>query len=491
MIVFSTGFISFSDVYTSNNAPNGNGIFITNQAGTAGVTLKDTCGISNGLNGIQIITSGPITLTNFTATGNGAYGIVVQNVTILKPQPVTIKGMDTSNNSSTGLYINTMGTISLTNITSNQNHRYGVLLGAGGLGEIPSSVTITNATINYNGYTLGGYDNLRILSGGSVTLTGIDASHCSLDDCFGAILGDDPVVSHPIGGTVTISKSAFDDNKMDGLAINSKGKIVLSQVRANYNNQNGANLSNFAGDPLFPTISVSNGEFSNNLDDGLISYSRGGITLTNIQANGNSKGAYVRNISGNVSLLITGNNTNAFNNNSGSYGICVDTAGSVILNRVAASGNFMGAGVLVRNSGIPHLVGNVTINGGTFSGNSSGLNVTDSIGIIQVNGIAANDNVDFGALFDNTNDQTGTKGITINKSTFDRNGQGMEVHSWGQITLNKVSASYSTSGTGPFCGKREQHSGWHRREFLCWAAWVANLFNSNGGQVWRSTARVR
>jgi hypothetical protein len=261
-------------------------------------------------------------------------------------------------------------------------------------------------------------------------------------------LGDPNFGPTYIPGLVTISNSLFAGNIFDGLWVYSKGNIVLNNVVATFNGWDGVRLNNSPGNPLFPTSSVSNSDFMNNGMNGLEIHSRGSITLTNIITFGNSGyNTYLRNESGNVSLLTTGLNVNKFNDNSGGLGgLNIDTPGSVILNKVVASGNTGSFGVYVHNSSGTGFVGNVTVTGGNYSANDRGLVVPNSNGVILVNGMSADGNTTYGALFNNTDDHSGAKSITINKSIFEKNGYGLKVDSWGQITLNNVTASGSTSG---------------------------------------------
>jgi hypothetical protein len=442
---FSKGAFSYTDVRVYDSLY---GIYIDNTGGTAGVTLKDSGGNNSTFSGVVVYTNGSIVLTNVSSNTNGVDGFFLRNWTASTPQPVTVNGLTANSNQAIGLYVLTTGAINLSNITAQKNSNFGVKLGDAAAGIIPRSVTISHATLDQNGWSTGGYDNLRLLSGSFVNLSYIYATNCIWNTCYGAVLGDPNFGPTSIPGLVTISNSLFADNIFDGLWVYSKGNIVLKNVVATFNGWDGVRLDNTPGNPLFPTSSVSNSDFMNNGMNGLEIHSRGAITLTNIIAFGNSGyNTYLRNESGNVSLLTTGVNVNKFNDNSGGVGgLNIDTQGSVILNKVVASGNTGSFGVYVHNSSGTGYVGNVTVTGGNFSANDRGLVVPNSNGVILVNGVSADGNTTYGALFNNTVDHSGAKSITINKSIFDKNGYGLKVDSWGQITLNNVTASGSTSG---------------------------------------------
>jgi hypothetical protein len=444
VFIRAKGAVTITGVSAIGNTPNGYGIQIENNlTDRFNVTLKDIHSKGNPQDGVKIDTNGIVLLTNVDGILNGHNGIFIHSS--ITPQPVTINGMEVSQNSYSGLDLWANGVVSLSNITAESNQQFGIKIGDTPGGFTPKSVTINHAEINSNGTIPGNYDNLNILSGSFVTLSNINASHCGMGSCNGVRLGSAFI---PIPGVITINHSVFSDNRSNGVYIYSKGNIVLSDVTANSNDGNGAALNNNPGAPLYPTSSISNSEFNeNNGYFGLQLYSLGGVTLTNVQAesNLNGYGAYIRNESGNVSLLTTGTNYNVFGDN-GSGGLEVDTAGSVILNNVGALGNTGVYGAYVHNS--TGNVSNVTVSGGEYSHNSYGLYVEDSIGSITVTGMTATYNTFVGALLINTNDHTGLKGVTISKSVFEKNARGLKVQSWGQITLNGVSASSSTSGVG-------------------------------------------
>jgi Right handed beta helix region len=444
---FSKGAFSYTDVIANNSLY---GIYIDNTSGTAGVTLKDSGGNSNIFSGVVVYTNGPLNLTNVSSKTNGTHGFFLRNWTATTPQPVTVNGMTANSNQADGLFVLTTGAINLSNINAEYNSNFGVKLGDAAAGIIPKSVIINHATLDHNGWLTGGYDNLRLLSGSFVNLSFVTSDSCSWFSCYGAVLGDNVIGPTSINGPVTISHSTFTNNYSDGLWVYTKGNIVLSDVAATYNSGEGAMLSNFPGSPLFPTTSISNSSFNNNAYTGLDVMSLGGVTLTNIKAsaNTNGNGAYIQSIAGNISLLTTGSTNNEFISNTGGFdGLYLSTPGSVILNHVVASGNTGAVGVNVDNI-LTGWVRNVTVNGGDYSGNDRGLVVLRSNGVILVNGMVADGNSSYGALFNNLDDHSGTKSITINKSVFDKNGTGLIVQSWGQITVNAVSASGSTSGRG-------------------------------------------
>jgi hypothetical protein len=446
LTIITNGAITLTNVYSSWSL-GGIGIYLNNIGGIKPLSFTQGSATYNSSSGLYALSNGAVTLTGLITHDNSLYGIYVNNSD--GTAGVTLKDCSADYNGQTGVYILTKGADILTNTEAIYNHKYGVKLGFAESMIIPKSVTITNADIAYNGDTIGGYDNLNLISKSFVTLKDVAASHCAIGACNGASLGDYDY-SLPIPGAVTINGGNFDDNREVGLWVYAKGNIALSEVVAWFNEASGAVLDNTQGAPLHPTISISNSEFNQNTVDGLRLTSLGAITITNIKTNYNTNGgAAIQNYSGNISLLTTGDNSNEFIMNEGTNGgLALDTPGSVVLNNLYVSGNNLGYGVSVYNSGGTGYVGNVTVTGGIFDANQVGLSIPNSNGVILVSGIEATDNSSEGALFNNTADTYGTKGVTISRSIFDNNHTGLEVHSWGQITLNAVSASHSTSGTG-------------------------------------------
>jgi hypothetical protein len=120
-------------------------------------------------------------------------------------------------------------------------------------------------------------------------------------------------------------------------------------------------------------------------------------------------------------------------------GLYVETQGDINLTNVDATNNGFDGADLVNYEG----TGNVTVNGGDFSGNDeAGLYILSS-GTVTINNVTSDGNRN-GVIVDNT---TGTGSATISGSTFNNNTwTGVQVESAGDITLDNVDASDNLIG---------------------------------------------
>lgn len=438
--IVSKGAITMLGVSANSNVT-GNGVVLVNSSGTAGVTVNGLNSNANHLTGLQVVSNGAIKVTSATANSNLASGIELVNNAASTAQPVSLTTSYANGNTLMGIGVVTKGTITLTSAYANGNGQNGAALVNSGFPLFTQPVIVNNAIFSSNG-TGGVYDNLVILTNGSVTLASVVANSCATAGCSGLKLGD----ATPIAGSVTISKSTFNSNKQYGLLVKAKGNIKISGLTTSFNGGFGSWLENTFGSPANPVVSVANGFFDNNSLYGLVIYSRGSVTLTNIDAssNVNGNGAYVQSVNGGVSLLTTGSSINNFESNGGTHdGLDIDVGplAAVVLNKVHANNNTGATGVYIGTLGD---VGNVTVNGGEFRNNFYGLAV-HSVGTILINGAIANDNSLTGLYLLNFNDHSGLKGITINKAETDHNFYGVWAMSWGLITVNNGTANNNLS----------------------------------------------
>ncbi len=464
------------------NSLNGYGAFLDNSYGTAaGVTLAGTStsrNIFSGniLGGLFIYTKGSIKINYAQSNSNNSNGMYLFSGFPGVIQPVTLTNIEAGSNTGSGLNVFNNGAVSLSNFKGEYNHQFGALIGDSST-EIPSSVTISHAVITNSGYTLGGYDNLYLVSTGNVTLSYVNADNCAAGGagCVGARLGEP---SAPIGGNVTISSSTFNANKSRGLLVYAKGALKLTGITANGNTADGAYLDNRGGlSTLYPTASITNGTFLSNGNCGVQLYARGKTTLTNITANENGGiGVLIQNDLGPVSLLASGTGTNTFYHN-GTNGVAIVAHGAVIANKVYASYNSTTPGLLIDNSSV---IGNVTISTGEFNNNKYGIQVF-SKGVISVKGISAQNNTMDGVQLDNTSSSAVIPpGVTISGSTslsnyFNYNtGSGLKIRTRGPISISYANADFNGQR-----GMDLDESGWGGGNVTM--RYVTTKFNSLSG----------
>ncbi len=305
LIVISKGMITLLNVVAFDN--DGYGAYLNNQVAgtTAGITINAGTGkgnsfISNRDDGLIIRSNGAVTLTNINATGNGDYGVNIDNTT--GTGGVTIKaagtwgtGFDYSNiwswgNSFSrsgydGLYITSHGPVSVTVHQARENPDEGIrIIGLGGTG----AVTITGPTGSlaqiYDNGTVFLEDGIHVEANGLITLNKIDTRD---NFAAGAYLVNDTGT-----GGVTLTEF-YAENNYDGLLISTKGAVVWKTGSAIDNFSYGANISNASSILPYKSVTISNVLATSNGETGISVDSRGAVTLTNVESNNNSADEYV------------------------------------------------------------------------------------------------------------------------------------------------------------------------------------------------------
>jgi hypothetical protein len=190
---------------------------------------------------------------------------------------------------------------------------------------------------------------------------------------------------------------------------------------------------------------VTDSEFSDNTNTGLLIYSSGSVTLTGVVADGNNTGIFVDNTSGtgDVDLL------NIFTDGNGWTGVDVRSAGDIGLNNVNTTGGVVGAN-LQTTAG----AGNVFVMGSTFNGSSS----------VGIRAITAEGDITLVLVNTDSNDAPGSFGawlksysggsINVQDSVFANAETGLFIVGTADVTLTNVTAE-SNTGDGAFV-----ESGW-------------------------------
>ncbi|MBI4786985.1 MAG: MBG-2 domain-containing protein, partial [Chloroflexi bacterium] len=350
----------------------------------------------------------------------------------------------------TGLWVNSNGDITVTDVVANGNYGVGARLWSMALAD-PTPWT------------------------------------CNEFGCNDLVPGD----AYGYGGTVTVSHSSFDGNQGTvewamGLDVGAYGGIALDHVTANNNLYNGAHLQNCMVEGAWPgycyavgEVTIILSEFDGNVYSGsgqdwwsgLNVYAAEDITVIDSQANDNSgQGAILTSSRGSVTV-ITQDTTHAstFNrngNNGGGGGLGISAWEEIGLSNVQASEN-QGVGAFLGYQLWPdgsHGAGNVTVNNSAFNQNGSwsGLSI-NAAGHVILNLVVANSNDNRGVSIRNYiwidptlqvcnesgcadsdyADNTAIGGdVTVIASTFQGNGYtGLDVHSAGAITVKDLTAT--------------------------------------------------
>ncbi len=320
--------------------------------GTGTVTIKISSSSGNGGDGFNVETKGAVTISDVYSGGNSGDGVYVDNSFAPTPASITLTNLDINGNA-TGIDLFTRGAVSIKNFKSNGNSVDGVYIESSGTGAI----TLTNATAVFNetGYN-GGY-GYYILSNGAITITNLDSWDNGL---MGGYIDNSTASA---AAAVTINTLApvnyyngYWGNGLGGLFINSRGAVTISRIGANNNYRFGAEIHNIppgivAGVP----VTISNSTFYENYENGLVVNSKGLITLTNVAAQYNDGiGVELNNqvpgATGGVTINATANNGNAFIGNT-LEGLAIYTNGAVTITNIYANDNGYsgGNGALILN----------------------------------------------------------------------------------------------------------------------------------------------
>jgi hypothetical protein len=487
LYIDSKGAITLAKI-TASNSILGSGAKLDNTFGILPQNVTVT-GINifsgNYKNGIEITTTGLITLSSVTANDNGwgldgGFGALLDNDGASIPKAVTLTGTNSFvGNGSDGINISTKGPITLNIVEASSNGGTGAVLdnnltgAVGGVTVIGKGCTY-NANSGYGCFNGNGENGLDITSKGIITLTMMNVQNnvghgASLNNSAGT----GGIIMKIISGYD--SANQFSENGTYGLNAITHGVITIVTLRASYNTTYGAILDNSdSATPLALTLSGGS-LFTNNGGNGLEVISKGLITVANLVGkNNDGYGAILDNTDSGPSLPqnLSLSGTNSFSNNDYtglkalSYGIITISNLSAVSNGTASIlGQGYGAyvqnywdGVTPADHPATITAKQVTLSGlNTLSSNfDDGLNVTTK-GAFIGNAITANSNGGNGAYIKNQSGAGSIGGISLTgTNSFEENASlGIQVYSNGAITINNLIATLNeggnvTNGDGTF-----------------------------------------
>ena len=406
--------------------------------------------IGNYSGGLYVTSRGPITGSNLTASGTvHGHGAMLVNTTSgpEAPQNVTLTGVNTfAGNYNSGLEVWTYGAIALSNLRTENNGQtgpwgYGAYLNNASGATLPRNVSLSG----WSAFDGNRDTGLWIQSLGAITLSSISASD---NGGNGARLQND--LAGASGGITLSGVNSFAGNGGLGLWASSYGALSVSNVAAFSNFSTGVWLDNISA-PAFRPVSVggTSNRFVDNGDLGLNITTRGAVTLSSITASMNAAdGVRVNNIASgaaapqNVSL----SGVSRFDHN-GSTGLAVYTYGAIVASNVTASSNGVRGAFLDNASGAAS-ARPITLSGvNLFEHNGWQGLYAQSLGAIAVSNATARWNGNDGLLLDNRLSGA-TAGVTLSgASLFEGNdGFGVQVLSYGPITLSNVTARTNLAG---------------------------------------------
>jgi hypothetical protein len=387
--ILSRGAITVNNL-TSTYSNSGWGALLDNRYDNAvgGITIKGFANTSfNGEKGLEISSTGAVTLANIVSNGNAAAGVVIANDSDpAKPANVTITGTNLFNgNVGTGLEITSFGTVLLNNLTANDNTNGGGANVDNSGGSIVKSVTLNGNNMFNNNLNGSG---LTLYSLGAIKVNNMMASGNTNVLYHGAYLS---------GQTITFTGyGVFNNNGYYGLRIFGSGAVTLANITANLNGDTGVIIetANDTSAASYANVTLTGvNTFNDNGNHGLYIYSDGAITLSNITANENTaKGAWLDNLAyANVGPSgiknITVNGANMFNGN-GSDGMYIQATGTVSLTRITVNSNTeaggpVASGVLVQTSGAINLTC-----GSMYGNEGSGYDLSAGVGkLVTIKGV--------------------------------------------------------------------------------------------------------
>ncbi len=420
--IYSSKNIKLAGIQANNN---NFGIWITGNGIASNVSLTDVETKGNPILGINIQTSGVVSINKVVSLENGSTGLFVENTNTLKSRAVTISNGTFNRNGNYGFYIKSAGFIKVNSVEAVGNASYGARLQNNVLyspSQQLQAIRVTNAMFDSN------MAGLILNSGSTVSLTNVEVygtigSFNALEIFTGGTAVLNKVIANDNAGTgiyinnsdtataklIKISNSSANNNGQFGFDLYSVGAISISGVSANHNGLFGARFKN--DEITLPTqipqgITVMKSSFDGNNLTGLTLISQGKIVFSNISASDNrSIGVDAQNSSSltGSSIVVSGNNQ--FNNNlqdgiylfsagavtmsgvhtinNGHFGMYVETNGTYTLKNSWINGN-ASHGMSIIAGGNTLLQG-VTILQNGFSNNSDGALITVSSGKLIIN----------------------------------------------------------------------------------------------------------
>ncbi len=268
------------------------GILLSNTAGTGSpaVTLSHVLADHNGW-GLEIYGRGPVTLNHVSASYNPSLGLYVSN--LAGTSGVTLSnslGADLiSHNTASNLTIYSKGAISVRGVNAS-----GSLTSRGAYIDnitSPTSAGVSVWSSEFNGNGDGTEDyGLQVVSKGSILLNTVNASN---NQGLGADLQNQAATL--AGKTVSVSKGTFSDNGDTGLKITSKGAVTLNNVTANGTKAGyGAYIENYQGGAGTGNVTIASSlgrnQFSRNWRTGVWIRTGGSVSVSNTEASRNGLG---------------------------------------------------------------------------------------------------------------------------------------------------------------------------------------------------------
>ena len=202
LVIYSRGTVSLSNVRNKDNAEMGG--YIDNRSGIGDVLLNgDNSFLDNGSNGLQVFTNGKVTANTLIAYNNGVTTADAAGVFISAKKAVTIGSGQFKDNSGDGLFVDSKGPITASNLTATNNVHSGLRLFTAAPASV-QAVTLNQVNADFNHLA-----GLEIYADGKVLIRCSSAYH---NDSFGLYVRDYTNQSGPAAALTLQGFLAYANN---------------------------------------------------------------------------------------------------------------------------------------------------------------------------------------------------------------------------------------------------------------------------------------
>jgi hypothetical protein len=232
------------------------------------VTLNDLVFNNTSSDGVSVTTSGDIELSNVQSSGSSGRGAYLDNTSGGSGVQVDVSGSSFHNNTSTGLEIRTSGDVSLADVDASYNTGIGASILANG------DTGVSQSTFSWNGL-----NGLTIDAAGDVGLYGADVRNNGITGSRVTSGGDLAVDSSSFDlnagsgldaqadNIITLTGVQANENDTAGLTLRAGRDVTLTDVEASQNGTQGAAVW------ADWNITVESSAFAENGGDGAYLYS--------------------------------------------------------------------------------------------------------------------------------------------------------------------------------------------------------------------------
>lgn len=424
-------------ISSTRNGGAGLAVLNLDPATKAAFSLLRSTVSGNGDSGMVLDTASAITLDGVTVERNaGTYGVLITNSGAFKPVVIRdrLGPMVIQRNDGTGLYIQRVGAVTLSGLSTNNNLKGGVQVENLDSGQ---SVNLSRVKVTGNG-----------LSGGAVNTNG------------GVVMSDSQVDDNAVAGfyiqqftptaakAVTILRSTFNHNRSgDGLSMIGRGRITLKSIQASGNGFRGVTL-NLRGPEQGKTPLLMDSMTANaNTDQGVQVITSSNVTLSKITASGNGEhGLLLDGAATEVSpsVILKGRRgQNQFADNT--VGADIRATGKVLVSGVQASGNGQ-LGLHIRNDhgDLGVSVAEISAVGNGLTAAGPGIWVETGASVTGKK-LTAGSNSDTGIVVTNTSFHRQDRPVVLQGVQSTTNGgDGLYIFSDSPVTLSAVQTSANT-----------------------------------------------